>query len=88
VFDILLRWVEWRDWKRAFLAVVPQRKFSEVGKGARRKQKGDGDGDLNHETAAVGNDGGEDSELDAEGENDDEMNGEEVEERIREVTRV
>lgn len=32
VFDILLQWIEHRDWERALLAVMPKRKFSQTTK--------------------------------------------------------
>ncbi|KAG8803285.1 tRNA (guanine(9)-N(1))-methyltransferase, partial [Serendipita sp. 399] len=38
VFDILIKWVECRDWKRALYDVMPQRKFESVGKNARRRK--------------------------------------------------
>ncbi|KAG8815403.1 tRNA (guanine(9)-N(1))-methyltransferase [Serendipita sp. 411] len=38
VFDILLKWVEFRDWRRALYAVIPQRKFESLSKSARRKK--------------------------------------------------
>ena len=31
VFDILLEWVEHRDWEKAFYTVIPKRKFHEPG---------------------------------------------------------
>lgn len=37
VFDILVKYNELQDWKAAFLAVMPQRKFTDGGKAARRK---------------------------------------------------
>ncbi|PVG03531.1 hypothetical protein CPB86DRAFT_779247 [Serendipita vermifera] len=83
VFDILVHWVEWRDWKRAFLAVVPPRKFNEVGKGARRKQKGQGGEGVVVVNGEPANDEEEgDSDLDAEGEDDDEMNGDDIQESL------
>jgi tRNA (guanine9-N1)-methyltransferase len=39
VLDILLNWVEHRDWKKALFDVIPQRKFEVVSKKARRGQK-------------------------------------------------
>ena len=63
VLDILLNWVEHRDWKKALFDIIPQRKFEVVGKKARRGQRrmqGDeekeSDGDdveMNEETAAM-----------------------------------
>ena len=32
VFDILLQWVEHRDWEKAFHTVIPKRKFQDSGK--------------------------------------------------------
>jgi tRNA (guanine9-N1)-methyltransferase len=39
VLDILLNWVEHRDWKKALFDVIPQRKFEVVSKKARRGKK-------------------------------------------------
>lgn len=36
VFDILLKWVECRDWRKALYDVMPQRKFTSEGKSTRR----------------------------------------------------
>lgn len=27
VYEIMLKWIEYRDWRKAFLEVIPQRKF-------------------------------------------------------------
>lgn len=46
VFDILVKYNELQDWKEAFLAVMPQRKFTNGGKTARRRgSPADDDGD-------------------------------------------
>jgi tRNA (guanine9-N1)-methyltransferase len=36
VFDILVKWVDCRDWRKALFDVMPQRKFTSVGKSTRR----------------------------------------------------
>jgi tRNA (guanine9-N1)-methyltransferase len=67
VLDILLSWVEHRDWKKALFDVIPQRKFEVVSKKARRGQKriqGDGekesdgdDAEMDEEIHGVGESG-------------------------------
>ncbi|KIM25865.1 hypothetical protein M408DRAFT_201150 [Serendipita vermifera MAFF 305830] len=57
VLDILLNWVEHRDWKKAFFDVIPPRKFEAVGKNARRRKQ-----------KAEGNDGEEDEQMEDEDE--------------------
>ncbi|KIJ69851.1 hypothetical protein HYDPIDRAFT_120980 [Hydnomerulius pinastri MD-312] len=51
VFEILLKWLDTRNWEAAFWAVIPQRKFQ----GASREKSGDGkvegEGDLQGEGA-------------------------------------
>lgn len=37
-FEILLKWVETRDWEKALFDVVPKRKFQEGNKGQAQKQ--------------------------------------------------
>ncbi|CAG8700022.1 14210_t:CDS:2 [Dentiscutata erythropus] len=39
LFEILVRWLECKDWQKAFLEVIPQRKFNEEGKKQRRIRK-------------------------------------------------
>ncbi|KAF7332512.1 SAM-dependent MTase TRM10-type domain-containing protein [Mycena kentingensis (nom. inval.)] len=44
-FEILVHWVESRDWEAAFNSVVPKRKFDEGGRKNKRKKGADDDGD-------------------------------------------
>ncbi|KAH8830984.1 guanine-1-methyltransferase-domain-containing protein [Flagelloscypha sp. PMI_526] len=39
VFEIMIHWVETRDWEKALYAVMPKRKFEEVGKKASKRAK-------------------------------------------------
>lgn len=58
VFQILTEYIDKRDWKEAFEAVIPIRKYSQIG---RRKQK----------KLAVAEGGAEGEVVDAEGDGDD-----------------
>jgi tRNA (guanine9-N1)-methyltransferase len=33
VFEILIKWVETKDWERSLYSVIPKRKFQQEGKG-------------------------------------------------------
>ena len=47
VVEIMLKWLEYRDWQEAFLKVIPQRKAPEAKKGvdatAKAEEKGEGE---------------------------------------------
>ncbi|KAF5332007.1 hypothetical protein D9758_014579 [Tetrapyrgos nigripes] len=49
VFEIMLKWVETRDWEQAFYSIIPQRKFQKDGKGSK--------GSSPHELTPSGGDG-------------------------------
>jgi len=42
VVDILLKWVEHRDWRKALFEVIPMRKFHSEAKSTRRAKLDDG----------------------------------------------
>lgn len=57
MLDILLKWIEHRDWRKALFDVVPMRKFHSEGKASRRakaKSSSAGDEDSRKDEEADG----------------------------------
>ncbi|KAI0832825.1 guanine-1-methyltransferase-domain-containing protein [Trametes gibbosa] len=60
-FEILVKWVETRDWEKALYSVIPKRKFNTTGRrrGGGGSSKAEESGDEGREAAEVGEDGEE-----------------------------
>lgn len=83
VFEIMVKWVELRDWKEALRAVMPQRKYSNAPRVRGKKNKAAAEGEEGEEEGDWGEEGeGEDEGDWGEGEGGEDMSYEDAGEGV------